>query len=134
MTVRYADPRNVYDLVTSSRTTFPALEPSSTRKTAGDRASSFLDQRGRFLDLLCESCQVGDLNAEGGGYASDGAPSWVSPGLNVAQPGRMEISMMGGLLLREAKSRSGLADRLPEGDLRIGSWSHARNGRGPSRP
>ena len=30
------------------------------------------------------------------------------------------------------RASPGLADGLPEGDLRIGSWSHARNGRGRS--
>lgn len=34
---------------------------------------------------------------------------------------------MGGLLLREAASESCLPDCLPEGDLWVGSWSHARH-------
>jgi len=52
------------------------------------------------VDLLCESCQVGDLDAEGGGDPPDGAPGWVAAGLDVAEPGRVEISTVGDLLLR----------------------------------
>ena len=85
------------------------------------------------LDLLCESCQVGDLDAEGGGDPSDGAPGWISPGLNVAEPCRVEISTMGDLLLTEAASGPGLPDCLAEGELGLCAWGHARNRCGQSR-
>jgi hypothetical protein len=54
----------------------------------------------RFLDLLCEPCQLGDLDAEGGGDSPDGAPGWVASGLDMAEPCRVENSTVGDLLLR----------------------------------
>jgi hypothetical protein len=57
-------------------------------------------RRLRFLDFLCESCQLGHLDGEGGGDSPDGSPGWIAPALDVAEPRWVKVGTVGDLLLR----------------------------------
>lgn len=105
-----------------------------TRRRLPERANTRLSHRLAGLDLLSQPRKLGDFNAQGGGDPPNGTPCRILAGLNVAKPRWVQVGTVGDLLLGEAASGSGLSDGLPEGDLWIGAWSHARNRRGRSHP
>ena len=70
-------------------------------------------------DHLREPCQVRHLDAKGSGDAPNGPPGRIPPCLDVAEPGRVQVSAMGHLLLREPASGPCLANGLAERNLRL---------------
>lgn len=71
------------------------------------------------LDLLREPRKLGNLNPKSTGDAPHGAPGWVAPGLDMAQPSWMQVGSVSYLLLAEVATEPRLADGVPEGDLRV---------------
>ncbi len=78
--------------------------------------------RGEFVG---ECGEFGHRDAEGLADAADGAPGGVvAAGLEVRDPGRVQVGVVGDLLLAEAALLAELADGFAEAGLGFGSRGH----------